>query len=231
MVVLPTPGPPVMTSTFERSARRMASAWLAASSSPILPSTQDSALPASISGQGTAPDTRRRSRSAMPFLGVIEAAKKMHGVSATLSAVTVPSAISRSSAVPISASGTSRSFSAKRQQLTSRQPAMTVAHGFSQRIRDPGADADHGRLLDPEFLGDQIGRPEPDASDVPRQSIWVLAHHLHGIGAVGLEDAHRSGGADAVAVQEHHDLADDLLVGPGRGDLGRAHRSDALNLP
>ena len=67
MVVLPTPGPPVMTSTLERSARRMASTWLAASVSPVRPSIQGSALSASISGQGTAPDNRRRSRSAMPF--------------------------------------------------------------------------------------------------------------------------------------------------------------------
>jgi len=67
MVVLPTPGPPVMTSTFERSARRMASAWLAARVSPVRLSIHGRALPASISGQGTAPDNRRRSRSAMPF--------------------------------------------------------------------------------------------------------------------------------------------------------------------
>jgi hypothetical protein len=31
-------------------------------------------------------------------------------------------------------------------------------------------------------------------------------------------------------VQEHHDLADDLLVGPGTGDLGRALGADAVHL-
>jgi hypothetical protein len=31
-------------------------------------------------------------------------------------------------------------------------------------------------------------------------------------------------------VQEHHDLADDLLVGPGRRDLGRALGADAAHL-
>ena len=67
MVVLPTPGPPVMTSTLALSARPMASAWLVASLSPIRPSIHDNAFGASISGQGTAPDSRRRSWSAIPF--------------------------------------------------------------------------------------------------------------------------------------------------------------------
>jgi hypothetical protein len=30
-------------------------------------------------------------------------------------------------------------------------------------------------------------------------------------------------------VQEHHDLADDLLLGPGGGDAVRPHRSDAAS--
>jgi hypothetical protein len=32
---------------------------------------------------------------------------------------------------------------------------------------------------------------------------------------VGLEDANRACSADPVAVQEDHDLPDDLLLGPG----------------
>src|ERR1700722_3594647 len=46
---------------------------------------------------------------------------------------------------------------------------------------------------------------------------------------VGLEDANRPGGADPVAVQEDHDLSDDLLLGPGvRDPLGSEarHRKD-----
>ena len=108
---------------------------------------------------------------------------------------------------------------------------MTVAHGLGERIGDPRADADHGGLLDPEFLRDHIRGAEPDASDVARQPIRVFAHHLHGIGAVGLEDAHRPRRADAMLMQEDHDLADDLLIRPGRRDLGGPHRTDALDLP
>ena len=65
MVVLPTPGPPVMTNALEVRARRTASAWLAASDRPVFPSTQGSALPASISGQGSLPPVIRRTLSAI----------------------------------------------------------------------------------------------------------------------------------------------------------------------
>ena len=49
---------------------------------------------------------------------------------------------------------------------------------------------------------------------------------LDGVLAVGLVDAHGPAGADAVGVQEHHDVADDLLLRPGfldalRGAWGR----------
>ena len=64
-VVLPTPGPPVITSTFEDSAMRTACFWLSASTRPVLPSTHGIALSASILGQGVAPAARVRSRSAI----------------------------------------------------------------------------------------------------------------------------------------------------------------------
>ncbi len=51
-----------------------------------------------------------------------------------------------------------------------------------------------------------------------------------GIGAVGLENADRSGRAYAVAVQEDHDLPHDLLLGPGTGDPLGAHRVDTGHL-
>jgi hypothetical protein len=37
--------------------------------------------------------------------------------------------------------------------------------------------------------------------------------------------------ADAVAVQENHDLPHDLLFGPGFGDSAGAHGPDAVDLP
>ena len=70
MVVLPTPGPPVITMTFEQSASRMASTWLRARVKPVFISTQGSALSASMSGQGKGPEIRVRNRSAAPFVDI-----------------------------------------------------------------------------------------------------------------------------------------------------------------
>src|SRR6476659_9034409 len=50
-VVLPTPGPPVITSALLASASRTASRWLSASCRPVRRSTQGIALAASMGGQ------------------------------------------------------------------------------------------------------------------------------------------------------------------------------------
>ena len=54
-VVLPTPGPPVMTRTLESRASRSAARWLSASVTPALASTQGIAFAGSTCGQGSAP--------------------------------------------------------------------------------------------------------------------------------------------------------------------------------
>ena len=43
---------------------------------------------------------------------------------------------------------------------------MSLVHGFGQRIGNPGADPDHGGLLDAELHGDGVGRLEADAADI-----------------------------------------------------------------
>ena len=107
---------------------------------------------------------------------------------------------------------------------------MALIHRFGERVGNPGAHADHRRLVDTELHGDRIRRLEADAADVAREAIGVFGHDLHGVGAVGLEDADRAGGAHAIAVQEHHDLPHDLLLGPGAGDQREAPRADAGHL-
>ena len=118
----------------------------------------------------------------------------------------------------------------ERHQLGDRQAAMAVVHRLGQRIADAGAQPDRRGLLDAEPHRDGVGHLEADAADIARQPIGVLGQHLDGIGAVGLEDAHRPRGADAVAVQEDHDLAHRLLLGPGGEDARRPHRADAADL-
>jgi hypothetical protein len=86
-------------------------------------------------------------------------------------------------------------------------------------------------MVDAELHCDRVGALETNPSDVSGKPIGVLGHHLHGVRAVGLEDANRPGGSDPVAVKEDHDLPDDLLFGPSvRDSLGPNH-TDARHLP
>ena len=82
----------------------------------------------------------------------------------------------------------------------------------------------------PSFWRHLVGGAEADAADVARQAVGVLGDDLHGVGAVGLEDPHRPRGADAVGVQEQHDLADHLLLGPAGDDARGPLRADAGHL-
>ena len=111
----------------------------------------------------------------------------------------------------------------ERHQFVGRQAAMALVHRFGERIGDAGANADHRRLLDAEPDGDRVGSLEADAADVACQTIGIVGHDLDGIDAIGLVDPDGARRADAMAVQEDHDLADDLLLRPGRGDALGAH--------
>ena len=108
---------------------------------------------------------------------------------------------------------------------------MPFVHRFGERVGDAGTHSDQRRLLDAELGGDLIGGAETDAADVAGQPIRVLRDELNGVGTVGLVDAHRARGANAVAVQEQHDLADDLLLGPAGDDALRPLGADPCHLP
>src|SRR6516165_1225570 len=83
---------------------------------------------------------------------------------------------------------------------------MAFIHRFSQRVGNAGPKPDHGGFLDAELHGNRVGGLETNAPNVASKSVRVFRHHLKGIGAVDLKDAHCPRGADAVAVQKHHDL-------------------------
>ena len=117
----------------------------------------------------------------------------------------------------------------ERYQLPGRQPAVPLVHRLGEGERDAGPETDHRGLLDAEPHRDRVGRLEADAANVAGQAIGVLRHHLHGVRAVGLVDPHGAGRSDAVRVQKHHDLADDLLLGPGVGNAFSPHRADAVH--
>ena len=121
-------------------------------------------------------------------------------------------------------------FDRQRRQFFDRQAAVTLVHGFRQRIGNSGAHPDHGRLLDPKFHGNGVRRSEADAADVAGQPVGVVGHHLDGVGAIGLVDAHCTRRPHAIAVQEHHDLPDRLLLGPSRRDALSPYHAYAIDL-
>ena len=82
----------------------------------------------------------------------------------------------------------------------------------------------------PSFIAMASALLKPMPRMSPASSIGVLSHDLDGIRAVGLEDANRAGGSDPIAVQEDHDLSDNLLLGPGVRDPSGPNGADARHL-
>src|SRR5262249_3284551 len=108
--------------------------------------------------------------------------------------------------------------------------AMPLVHGLGERVGDAGPNSDQRRLLDAELGRNLIGRDKSDAADIASQAVRVLRDQLNGIRTVGLVDPHRPRGTDPIAVQEQHDLADDLLLGPAGDDLPSTLWADAGHL-
>src|ERR1700737_4565188 len=85
-------------------------------------------------------------------------------------------------------------------------------------------------MCDTDLLGDGIGRQEPDATNVPGQPVWIFRDDSDGVLAIGLENPHGAGRRNAIAMQKNHDLANNLLIGPARGDLSGANFPDPIDL-
>ena len=149
-VVLPTPGPPVITSSFERSASRTASRWLAARIRPVLRSTQGMAC----SGVDRGPGRRALGKAEQPLgdalLGAVEPGQEHAGALADrVGHHAAVGELQLQGGSTISA-GISSSAAACEMQLVRRQAAVTLVHGLGQGVADAGPGADHRRLLDAE---------------------------------------------------------------------------------
>src|SRR3954469_17150366 len=110
------------------------------------------------------------------------------------------------------------------------EATMSLTHRFNERIGDARAHADHCRLFDAKPDGDRISRLETDAADVACQPVRVLSHDLHGVYAIGLVDPNGSCCPNTVAMQEDHDLADNLLLRPSAHDPLGTHGPNSLDL-
>src|SRR5947207_2858962 len=119
----------------------------------------------------------------------------------------------------------------ERDEFVDRQAAMPIIHRLGERMRDAGAHAHHRGLVDTEPHRDLVGALETDAADIAREPVRILRYQPDRIGTVELVDAHRARGADAVIMQEQHDLADRALRRPVRRDLLGALGADAGHAP
>ena len=168
IVVLPTPGPPVMTETFEESAARTASAWPGAQGEPGLAPHPGQGLarvdvgPWEIAGRDP-----QKTPGDRP-LGPVQTAEEYAG--------DLPHRVGNHRAfgqlqVQRGAdhlAGNLQEFGRERSQFFFRQAAMTLVHRFGQGVADARADPDHGRLRDAELHRDRVGGHETDAADVAR---------------------------------------------------------------
>ena len=107
---------------------------------------------------------------------------------------------------------------------------MPVAGGFQQNVAQSGTGPDKRVVGDANLLGNCVGGLEADAVDVLREGIRVVLDGFNGGLAVGLIDADGAAGAHAIGMQEHHDGANDLLLGPGIFDPLPALGADPVNL-
>jgi hypothetical protein len=112
-VVLPTPGPPVITMTLDARAVRVAFFWLSAKARPVFPSTQGIALSAAISGHGGGPSIRTFKRETMDCSARYRLARNTQGRFPMESAMTPPASSSSFNASVIRDSGISKSLTAR----------------------------------------------------------------------------------------------------------------------
>src|SRR6516162_583770 len=106
---------------------------------------------------------------------------------------------------------------------------MPVIHCLGERERHTGTHSDHRGLSDAQLGRNLVSGAEANAPDVASQPVRIFRDHSDGVGTVRLVDAHRPRRAYAVAVQEQHDLADDLLLAPPGNDPLGAFWSNAGN--
>ena len=118
----------------------------------------------------------------------------------------------------------------KAQKILLWQAAIAIGDRLHQRIGNPGPRPQHRILRDAELLRQLIGGPEADAAYIAGEAIGILLHQRNGIRAIGLVDTHRPRRTDTMALQEHHDLADRLLISPAGGDAVESDLAYAAHL-
>ena len=107
---------------------------------------------------------------------------------------------------------------------------MAVAPGLRERVGETRAGSQDRVFGNAELAGDVIGGLEADAGNITREEIGIGTHFLDRLVAVGLINPHSAAGADAIGVEENHDLPHDFLFGPGCADRAPPFRADSPHL-
>ena len=232
IVVLPTPGPPVITATLagERGAHRLG--LLARERDPRLASrTRRARAPVDLEARRAA---RRAACAARPpaRASARYRPRLVHGGRAR---VLDDRCVDRDVARP--GEPIDRRVGALLGQIQQRRRLLheprprhehvAVAGFLVEHVAHARLDARRRVARDAQRRRQLVGRQEPDAPHVERQPVRVLAHARDRRGAVALVDARRERGRDAVALQEHHHLAHLALRAPAVADRARARRPDA----
>ena len=174
-VVLPTPGPPVITSSLERSASRTASRWLAARVEPELALDPGDRL----LGVDRRPGRAAGGQAAQPLgdalLGAVQPGQEHAGAALDRVGHHRPLGQLQLEGRVDHLGRDLQQLGGERAQLVGGQAAMALVHGLGQGVADPGPGADHRRLLDPEPHRDLVGALEADAADVAREPVGVVA--------------------------------------------------------
>ena len=126
-------------------------------------------------------------------------------------------------------------FRGERGEHFARDVDVALAREVVERVVHSSRDAVGRVVRHAELLRYRVGGGEAYALHVERYLVRVGLHHLERRGAVFFEYAHRVARADAVALEEYHDLAHVALLAPRLArrlglraadalDLGEAHR-------
>ena len=111
-----------------------------------------------------------------------------------------------------------------------RQGAVAIAGRLNQDVAQPGAGANQRIHRDANLLRDLIGGLKSNALNVCGQPVRVATDFLDGVLAVSFVNAHGPAGADAIGVQENHNVTDDLLLIPRPLDSFPALRANAVHI-
>ena len=85
---------------------------------------------------------------------------------------------------------------------------MSVSCCCFEHVQNPRFDPLRRVLGHTELIGDVVRCFEANAANVLRETIWVLFQHRLRLFAIGLVNAQRPRGTDAVLMKEEHDAVD-----------------------